>query len=395
MRPAAARAVDRLRPVAATVTPLGRFVAGLGLVSYVAGVRLGWRELLLLAAVCLALLVLAAGFTLGRTTLRVTIDVTPQRLPVGESAGGRVEVVNVSSRRLLPVRLEVPIGAAAARFDLPSLASENRHEQNFYVPTTRRAVIAVGPATSVRGDVLGLLRRNKVWTGQLDIYVHPRVIPLPATGWGFLRDLEGRTADEISASDLAFHALREYVPGDDLRHVHWRSSARTGQLMVRQYLDTRRTHLLVVTDGRLTAYGQEDDFETALSATGSLGLRQVRDGQDMSAVAADQATVRGGGGQLLDALARATATTTGLITQTRKAVQLAPDASVGILVTGATTPFRELYEAATLFPPGTLLLTLRVDGTAEPALSRAGGLTGMSIRTLQDLPALITAAASA
>ena len=55
-------------------------------------------------------------------------------------------------------------------------------------------------------------------------------------------------------SDLAFHALREYVPGDDLRHVHWRSSARAGELLVRQYHDTRRNHATVVVDADPAAY---------------------------------------------------------------------------------------------------------------------------------------------
>ena len=65
---------------------------------------------------------------------------------------------------------------------------------------------------------------------------------------GVIRDQEGTPSDEISMSDLAFHALREYVPGDELRHVHWRSSAKANKLQIRQYHDTRRSHLTVVLD---------------------------------------------------------------------------------------------------------------------------------------------------
>ena len=49
-------------------------------------------------------------------------------------------------------------------------------------------------------------------------------------------------------SDLAFHALREYQPGDDRRYIHWRSSAKAGRLLVRQFLDTRRSHVTVIVD---------------------------------------------------------------------------------------------------------------------------------------------------
>ena len=84
--------------------------------------------------------------------------------------------------------------------------------------------------------------------------MRPPMVPLDALGAGLLRDLEGVATDAVSQSDLAFHALREYAPGDDLRHVHWRSSAKAmasggeSQLLVRQYLDTRRSHATIVVD---------------------------------------------------------------------------------------------------------------------------------------------------
>jgi hypothetical protein len=89
-------------------------------------------------------------------------------------------------------------------------------------------------------------------------------------------------------SDLAFHALREYVPGDDLRHVHWRSSARAGQLLVRQYHDSRRTSALLLVDTRRDAYAQPDDFELALSVAASVTTRAAHDGYDLTLVCGDR-----------------------------------------------------------------------------------------------------------
>ena len=73
-------------------------------------------------------------------------------------------------------------------------------------------------------------------------------------------------------SDLAFHALREYVLGDELRHVHWRSSAKANKLQIRQYHDTRRSHLTIVLDDNRDSDGDPDDFETAVSAAASVAL---------------------------------------------------------------------------------------------------------------------------
>ena len=106
-------------------------------------------------------------------------------------------------------------------------------------------MVVVGPVRSVRGDPLSLLRRELVWTDATELFVHPRTVPLQGSAAGFIRDLEGQVSRSLTNSDVAFHALRGYVPGDDRRYVHWRTSARTGTLMVRQFEETRRSHLLV------------------------------------------------------------------------------------------------------------------------------------------------------
>ena len=65
-------------------------------------------------------------------------------------------------------------------------------------------------------------------------------------------------------SDLAFHALRDYQPGDDRRYIHWRSSAKAGRFLVRQFLDTRRSHVAVVVDSEAANYTDPDEFELAI-----------------------------------------------------------------------------------------------------------------------------------
>ena len=145
------------------------------------------------------------------------------------------------------------------------------------MPTQRRGVIPIGPATTVRGDPFGLLRRAVTWTE-----LHRAV---RATGDRAARVARrrlaarprGQTTNDLSMSDLAFHALREYEPGDDRRYIHWRSSAKAGRFLVRQFLDTRRSHIAVVVDsdaGRPTPTAS--DFELAISAAASIASARSR-----------------------------------------------------------------------------------------------------------------------
>src|SRR5690606_22953750 len=110
-------------------------------------------------------------------------------------------------------------GSTVHRYAVKALAAGASDEESFTIRTERRGVIAVGPATTLRGDPLGLVSRDMTWTPLREILVRPPLIPVESLGAGLLRDLEGVSTDAVSQSDLAFHALREYVPGDDLRHI--------------------------------------------------------------------------------------------------------------------------------------------------------------------------------
>ena len=78
---------------------------------------------------------------------------------------------------------------------------------------------------------------------------------------------------DLSSADVSFHALRDYVPGDDRRHIHWKTTARTNKLMVRQFEETRRAHLAISLSINTEEYASEDEFELAISAAASIGRR--------------------------------------------------------------------------------------------------------------------------
>ncbi len=236
------------------------------------------------------------------------------------------------------------------------------------MPPLPRGVLQIGPARMRRTDPLGLAVSRATWADPVDLFVRPRMVAIDALGIGSVRDLEGTPSDEISMSDLAFHALREYVVGDDLRHVHWRSSARTGELHVRQYHDTRRTHVVVLVDDRAEAYAGRAEFELAMSIAASVLVRFAQDDFALT-FACGREQVSGPAGQMLDACCLAEMARTGvgdLLDATRRAAHHAPDASQLVIVTGSRVDPVIVHRARTQFAADVRHLALRAHLTMLP-----------------------------
>ena len=357
-----------LRRAWATVSPLGRTVAVLAVVCWVAGARWGWKELLIVASIAIALLVIAALFTIGQLDLTSQIGVEPSRVVVGDRAAGSLNLHNNRNRAARSLRVELPVGRAAAVYSVPHLAANGEVEELFVVPTNRRAIIPVGPVSTVQGDPLGLYRRTRIWSAQEEIYVHPTTTGLSTIASGLMRDLEGQTTQHLSPSDIAFHTLRDYVPGDDRRHVHWKSSAKNGRLLVRQYVDTRRSHLAVLLSIDLDEYASEDEFELAVSCAASVAVQATRDDQTLSLFVGDQRFPTVNVRHMLDLFSGIEGRHggVGIDRCLRKARSDAPDASVVVVCLGSTLGVPEFRKAAARIALNTSTLVLRADLAAKP-----------------------------
>ncbi len=266
------------------VTALGWTILGLSFSAWIVGSRFGWREMMIIAATGVILLVVAALSTLGKLDLSSSLKVEPARVVVGERAAGSMTMHNRSSRHSRAIRVELPVGNSSALFDVPRMASQAEHDELFVVPTSRRAVIPVGPVTTVQGDALGIIRRTRIWSDSYEIFVHPTTVILETMAAGLIRDLEGQTTNHLTTSDVAFHTLRDYVPGDDRRHVHWKTSAKLDRLMVRQYVDTRRSHVCSLLSIDRNEYADEDEFEVAVSVAASVAMQAFRDEQTLTVI---------------------------------------------------------------------------------------------------------------
>lgn len=388
-------ALVRVTPAARVVTRLGWSVLFVSVVLLLLGAALGWVEVRLLAVFGLAALAVATAFTIGRSAYRVALDLAVDRVVVGHRAVGRVRVANASGHALLPATIELPIGGTTEVFALPRLAAGAAHEASFIIPTHRRGVLPVGPLRSVRGDPFGMLRRVVRWTEPQQLFVHPRTVALANSAAGLLKDLEGDPSRELSNSDVSFHALREYSLGDDRRHVHWKTYARTRTLMVRQFEETRRTQIAI---GISVAGSEHPDsdapvaigFELAVSAAGSVGLQALADGRAVSLVAQNVVLRSSGRRELLDALAGVELVPDGDVIALARAVgRRATEASVVVLSVGPQTKPAQLRAAAQHLPRGARVLVLRCAPGAEPSRRMLGEIVVLTVPTLEELPRIL------
>jgi uncharacterized protein (DUF58 family) len=378
-------------------TRFGYAVAAVGVLAWILGWRTGWIESMCVAVSCILAVGVALLFTVGGRGVAMTLELDPIRVVAGNPAAGRLVAENRGRRRSLPARVELPIGRGLASFVIPSLGRDAVHDEIFVIPTERRQVIQVGPATAVRADPIGLASREVSSTPALELFVHPRLTGLESLGSGFLRDLEGATTNDISMSDLAFHALRDYVPGDDRRYVHWRSSAKAGRLLVRQFLDTRRSHLTVVVDGRTASYASEDEFELGISAGASIAVRALRDEQDCTVVAGGHAVSDRSTQVTLDTMSRAEMTSDGdgIAALSARALRLSRDTSIAVLISGSVISSSDVVAAGARFGPSVQLVVITCGDDGESGLSVTSGTTMIRLTRLSDLPRLLRAMVNA
>ena len=372
----------------------------LGLAAAVAGVLLGWVELASAGAVGVVAVLVAVAMTWGRLPQAVRLDLADRRVRVGERAFGGVVVSAPGTRRTRAVRLELQVGAGRAELEVPALAPGEEHEELFAVPTDRRAVVTVGPVRAVRGDPLGLAVRHAVTTGSEELYVHPRVVMLTGANAGLLRDLEGGSTRDLSDMDLAFHALRDYVVGDDRRSIHWKSTARRGQLTVKQYEDTRRTQTAVAlaTDARDYKHGHDDaELELAVSVVASLGVQVLAEEHPLEVLAGSGRVRTTARRPFLDDCSGIVCGPDGTASTLlgRRIAREAPDVTLAFLVTGSVVPDADLRAAARHVPEGTRTLVVSCVPGVEVEVRTQRGLSLVRLGALDDLPrALRLAAAS-
>ncbi|SJN38568.1 hypothetical protein FM119_11010 [Mycetocola reblochoni REB411] len=383
--------------VSEVTTPVG-WASVLGAVVLgVAGLVLGWAELLTVAAGLGVLVLASLLFLIGRPRYDVELEVDARRTRVGEPVAARVRITDRTRFRIWVTRIELGIGDRVVELPAPGPGGRTADVE---VPAERRGVVTVGPVRTVRGDPVGLFRRHASWSEQQEVYVHPETVGLPPTSTGFVRDLEGSPTTELTTSDISFHALREYREGDERRHVYWKAVARTGQLMVRQFEQTRRSHIVVAFGRDTTGWADQDEFELGVSVAASLGVRAIRDGRDITVLTSPEPNPAAEDGlpmpvrfptvsptRLLDGLSEVEfdSAEIGVGELAVLAAATVPGISIVFLVTGTEPSVRELRSWSQRLPLGVQTIAVVCGPGMTPGFQQLAELSVLRIGYLDDL----------
>jgi len=245
----------------------GTVCAGVALVA--GGVVARWGPLVVIGTALVALVVTTSAYVLRSPRLALERAIEPPRVEKGQPAIAVIRATNLSWRTLTAVTIEQRLGGMLFRAELPRLRRGEAGLRTYRLPTSRRGTYSVGPVEIPRADPFGLCRRVRALGQPQVISVHPRGLALKPLPSGKSRNLEGPSSDMSPQGTVTFHRLREYVIGDDLRTVHWPSTARLGKLVVRHYVDTAQPFTVVLVDLRPEVYSPET-FEEAMDVTASV-----------------------------------------------------------------------------------------------------------------------------
>jgi uncharacterized protein (DUF58 family) len=266
------------------LTKRGGTLSGAAFGLLVGSRLLGADELAVLGLAGAGIIVAAIAWSRLRRVQLVAQRVQhPSRLQVGGSGRIELQLTNAGTRPtpLLLVADGFDDGRRAARFLVAPIAPGETARAAYRIPTTRRGRFGLGPLVASVTDPFGIARREWTVEGTADVVVCPRVHAVVAPGVGAGREpgpdptttARGLVHDERGE----FRSLRDYEIGDELRRVHWRTTARTGRLVVRQDEMPWLPRVSVVLDVRPSAF-DERSFEDAIEAAASVctSLRRER-----------------------------------------------------------------------------------------------------------------------
>jgi uncharacterized protein (DUF58 family) len=281
-----------MRTSLGSLTTRGRSFLAAGVTAVGCAFVLGERDLLRAGILAIALPLLCA-LTVSRTRYRLACArrLEPSRIPVGHESRVDLRLDNVSRlpTGLLLVEDRIPYSLGGrTRFVLDRIEPRGSRELAYRVASDARGKYRLGPLSVRLADPFGLVELARSFSTVDTLVVTPTIVPLPESrltgAWLGGGDSRTRTVATAGEGDVA---PREYRHGDDLRRVHWKSTARHGELMVRREEQQLQSRGSLFLDCRRLAHrgdGPASTFEQAVSAAASVGIHLSRLGFDMRLV---------------------------------------------------------------------------------------------------------------
>lgn len=262
--------------------PTSRGWAAVGVAGALLMLWVAFGEIELLATALFLLLAVAGGIAFVRAASpRLGLSRRIHPMPVHEGEQVTVEVEMVAARRARNLVLEDTVhGLGAVRFAAALTAPQQPLAARYEVYCRARGIYQVGPAEAAVTDPFALTERRAA-IGPVDrLTVYPAVEALE--GFPALRGLDPAVQSTrptfIPHGGEDFFTLREYQMGDDLRKVHWPSSAKRDELMIRQLEVPWQARALVLLDQRAGRYPTPEAFEHAVRGAASVVTHLYRGG---------------------------------------------------------------------------------------------------------------------
>lgn len=377
------------------------------IVTVALAVGWGWQGAAAIAVMTLVAMLIAIAVVLRPVTFTVEVQTQQQRVVVGKVSVAEL-IVTAGLRGSSAAVVDVPVGDLNASFLVPRLGPNEVWREPFLIPTERRQVLTLGPATASRTDAVGLISRDTLLSGKELIYVHPQTLVPDYDATGLLRDIEGVQSETLSPSDVAFHALRDYQPGDDRRHVHWPTTAKHQRLVVRQFEETRRSEHVIIVDTRLNVYVDADSSgtparrarqrasmsELALSIGASYGVEGIMLDREVAVWCGPQQLRSSTPTRFLDEVTAIECVSDpeeqsgehrDLEALVRAAVREAPQASAVTIITGTEVTDEDMTRAIRAVPLSATALCIRAAGNGRVVRTQLDGAPQFSMSSLEQL----------
>lgn len=247
---------------------------GTGAVLLLLWIGFGERELLIAGSLLVGAVLIALVFTwVFFPQIRLTRKLYPAATHAGEHATVELSIRNQRWLPLLSARLSDRFGSLETiGFEISALLPRRSAEARYRIACQQRGVFQVGPGSVTVTDPFGLARlsRGAGLTDQIIIYPAVEVLSGIPVVRGRDPAIHASRPEFSHQGGEDFFTLREYQTGDDLRRVHWPSSARRDDLIIRQMESPWQSRALVLLDLRQTSYQDQDSFEQAVSGAASV-----------------------------------------------------------------------------------------------------------------------------
>ncbi|MPZ62066.1 MAG: DUF58 domain-containing protein [Propionibacteriales bacterium] len=275
-----------MRMAFAALTTRGRAFLAAGTTCAVCAAVLGERDLLRAGILVLALPVVTM-LLVNRARYRISCvrSIQPSRVPVGHPAKVTLHLENTGRlpSNLLMLEDEIPYALGTRpRFIVDQVGARWQRSIDYTLRSDVRGRYPVGPLTVRVSDAFGLIEINRSFSVRQNLLITPAVDPLPNgqlhSEWAGTGENRPRAFAAAGTEDVT---IREYRHGDDLRRVHWRSTARVGELMVRREEQPWQSRVTLLLDSREAAHrgsGPASSFEWMVSATASIGVHLAEQG---------------------------------------------------------------------------------------------------------------------